>query len=245
MSFSISNLPQVNGKTVRVFQLKPVSQLKLLTQIKLREWPKLSLSQAAEKMGIEIERLVLLGISEKGIDLSKLRNALIDNIPNEIRLRNGEDRTIDNVIAAIAGRLGDEKFIFEPFNIERVLRRKSLSYNEKTLLMIAYVEQTDVLHLPSQGKIVLGEARKLYSIDVPAQQKFIVDVGKGLHLKYPRNLALFLIGAAEMMYPGNNSSQWEFVNKIGCELYSRESLIEFQNASAEALGIDTIFAREF
>lgn len=125
MVIQISNLPRFEGRTLRALKVKPLNQLP--QQIKLREG--MTLSQAAHKIGIAEQTLTSLGISQAEINLDQLREGLETGIPEEIGLRAGEERSVDNVISAIVGRLGREHEILERFSIDELFEMEGARFS--------------------------------------------------------------------------------------------------------------------
>ena len=94
-------IPMNNMKIPRSYRVKSIKNLP--RKIELRDATQ---SLAAQKIGLKIDQLKELGISKDFIDLQKLEAALDRNMPSGINLRKGEERTKNNVLSVIVGRLG-------------------------------------------------------------------------------------------------------------------------------------------
>src|SRR3989339_350023 len=106
---NIDQFPRIRGKLPRLYAVKPFYEL--ARQVDVRQG--MSEVQAAAKLGVGIERLQSLGITEGRIDTLKLRRALIraEKGPEGlsfIKLREDADPMVGNVFNAIVGRLGEE-----------------------------------------------------------------------------------------------------------------------------------------
>jgi len=101
----------------RAFNLKPLDQLNHIVPIRKGS----DAIEISNKTGIPQERFIEYGIRYSAIELATLRTALEKEIPAGLRLR-AETRNIDNAFRAIIGRLGDEAFVFVPFDLAATIR---------------------------------------------------------------------------------------------------------------------------
>jgi len=238
MSFRIKNLPKIGNQTIRAFTVRSIEELKNLGVIKLRKG--LTLNQAAKKIGIKKGRLTDLGITKNGINFSSLETALKKSIPEEIKLRR-EQKTADNVIAAILGRLGREDIVFGPFNIITTMEKSFLSIEEISFLLAAYTKLLNFSSIPGQALFIvkaIGKkcsishikdpekheslakiAEKLYRGDILGLVEFIANVAEKLYSGDIYNQSIFVVKAAKVLYPKNISQQLKFIVKIINKLY--------------------------
>jgi hypothetical protein len=139
MFMSIKTLPKVGAKYPRVFSVDPK---RVINTIPLR----VTMMEAAKKLGIDkadavrISILNDLGIYEHGVNTIRLGAALSGKTPPFLKLRYGEERTVENCVSAIVGRIAHEN-VFGPLDIRAIAASSQLSLDEKAAITGVYLGQ--------------------------------------------------------------------------------------------------------
>ncbi|MCX5725747.1 MAG: hypothetical protein NT030_00960 [Candidatus Saganbacteria bacterium] len=210
---NIKNNTQI--RIPRSFIVKSIKNLP--SKIELRDSTQ---SLSAQKLGIKIDQLKELGISENGICLPKLRFALGKRIPDEIKLRKGEGRTKDNVTSVIVGRLGKEEIVFKArfgLNILNRIRLISASYKALGLFNILW---SDVRELPFAISAFIKFTSRMTTVslfDISSRPTFIADI-------------------VQELYPGKVPLQGRFLTRIiKAQYFDAHSQGKYSSKVAKAL----------
>lgn len=158
--------------------MKPLSELP--RRIHLRLDP----LEAAEKLGIpgskkqKINRLQNLGVSQRGtFDRYELRKKLSRRIPPWLNLRGKEEKTVENCMTAIIGRIGDEK-VFEPFNVQTDIKKRNVPRDEAVLITLFYLNQRRFSEPASVADTVARIAESVYPERPFLVEGFVTDVSE-------------------------------------------------------------------
>jgi len=161
---------------------------------------RMNLAQAADKLGVpginstvKIMQLRRLGISEKGIDVGRLRTSLKMSLPDYLKLRDGEKKTAENCELAIVGRLAVSS-VFEPFNIRLTLQRDDLTIEDKIAIAAAHLQEVE-------------------AEDPSIFVKPFVEIVRWAYL-HPVQQEVFVIGVAEYMFQNNLTIKGEFIQQV-------------------------------
>ena len=154
MTLSVNSVMAVTEYVPRVFSVRSMRDLKRLfpggTPIKLR----MPLEDAAAKfhdptscVEAKVEDLGKLGITENGISINKLEKAFNPTgtkleIPKWLVLRrmpSQDEKTLDNYIRAILGRIAEED-VFGETNVHVIIKNERYPFEEKIEIAAAYLE---------------------------------------------------------------------------------------------------------
>jgi len=182
MPFRVLDLPRIDKRTVRVFSLRPLDRLKKMGTIPLREG--LSKDEVAKKLGVKSEALMSFGISDKDINVKVLGAALQNNVL-KIDFRAG-DETIypENILHAVLGRIGNEKEVFEPFNIVVALKDKKIPDQHKPEILASYLK-TLVLNEPSRLIFAVETVKDIFYDDNISSVRFLMKIAGHFYSEMP------------------------------------------------------------
>ncbi|MFH1387273.1 MAG: hypothetical protein ABIH50_06385, partial [bacterium] len=191
----------------RIFKVKPLAQLP--EEIRVRKMQgylspanqEVSLLEImAGRIGIRSDLLGEMGINEKRIDLPALRQFLEEGIPKGIKVRHDEERSVDNVISAIVGRIGEEKEVFVPIKrkeAQKFIDRDDLTDEQARQAFNVYIRS---LSLAGQVKFLCEYGAKERPGNNESQANLLLYILADIHAEAPFNLGKMIALIAEKYY---------------------------------------------